>query len=116
MIGGHTLHEIKQHFQKAKECEKETYPLFGNYVGDSFEKSMVVQALKQLKRPDYIASDDKYFLPQACRVASNSEEEEQRFVREYEAKTGLIGTARMDLSQAAARANAEFKNHFEYFG
>ena len=107
MIGGHTLHEIKQHAQKAKECEKEAYPIFGNYVGDSFEKSMVFQALEQLRRPDNIVSDDKYFLPQACHVSSNSEEEEQRFIREYEARTGSTETARTDLSQAAAKANAE---------
>jgi len=106
-IGGYTLHEIKQHAQKAEECEKEAYPVFGNYVGDNFEKSMVFQALDQLRRPNNIASDDEYFLPQACHVSSNSEEEEQRFIREYEARTGGIETARMDLSQAAARANAE---------
>ncbi|RIA94675.1 hypothetical protein C1645_734653 [Glomus cerebriforme] len=108
MIGGCTLHEIKQHAQKAKECEKEAYPVFGNYLGDIFEKSMVFQALEQLKRPNNIASDDKYFLPQACHVSSNSEEEEQRFIREYEARTGGTIAATMDLSQAAARANAEF--------
>jgi hypothetical protein len=69
---------------------------------------MILQALEQLKRPDDIESDDRYFFPRACYVSSNSEEEEQRFLQEYEARTGNIKTARMDLSQVAARANAEF--------
>lgn len=115
MIGGHTLHEIKQHAQKAEECEKEVYPVFGDYVGDSFEKSIVFQSLEQLKRPDFIASDDEYFLPKACQVSSNSKEEEQHFIQEYKDKTGGIEAARMDLSQAAARANAELLRNGYWF-
>ena len=86
MIGGYTLHKIKQHNQKAKNCEKETRSVFGDYAGDNSEKSMILQALEQLRRPDNIESDDKYFLPQAFQVSFNSEEEKQRFVREYKAR------------------------------
>ncbi|CAB4381167.1 unnamed protein product [Rhizophagus irregularis] len=115
MIGGHTLHEIKQHAQKAKECEKEVHPVFGDYVGDSFEKSIVFQSLEQLRRPYYIVSDDDYFLPKACQVSSNSKEEEQRFIQEYKDKTGGIEATKMDLSQAAARANAELLRNGYWF-
>ncbi|CAG8507167.1 1878_t:CDS:2 [Funneliformis mosseae] len=107
MIGGHTFHEIKQHVQKAQNCEKEIFPIFGDFIGDNFEKSIAIQSLEQLRRLDNIASDKEYILPQAFHVSSNSEKDEDDYIREYEARIGAKETAKFDLSEAAARANSE---------
>ncbi len=75
----------------------------------------MTQSLEQLKRPDNIASDDEYFLPQAYHVSSNSEAEEQRYIQEYGAKIGVEETVKLDLSEAAAKANAEIlRNQFGF--
>ncbi|CAG8594792.1 1102_t:CDS:2 [Funneliformis caledonium] len=107
IIGGHTFHEIKQHVQKAQNCEKEIFPIFGDFIGDNFEKSIAIQSLEQLRRLDNIASDKEYILPQAFHVSSNSEKDEDDYIREYEARIGAKETVKFDLSEAAARANSE---------
>ncbi|CAI2181311.1 8752_t:CDS:2 [Funneliformis geosporum] len=115
MIGGHTFHEIKQHVQKAQNCEKEVFSIFGDSIGDNLEKSIAIQSLEQLRRPDNIASDEEFFLPQAFHVSSNSEKEEDDYIREYGARIEAKEAARFDLSEAAARANSEItRNAFSW--